>query len=55
MDREGLFRLDTTEDVKTWITNAAKSRNGTADLRHEGINIALDELEHRGELRRKTS
>lgn len=50
MDREGLFRLDSTEDIKDWITRAAKSTNGTADLRHEGINLALDELERRGEL-----
>ncbi|MFC6081667.1 hypothetical protein [Sphaerisporangium aureirubrum] len=51
MDREGLFRLDKTEDIKDWIIRGAKSTNGTADLRHEGINMALDELERRGELR----
>lgn len=51
MDRVGLFYLDSTEDIKKWITRAAKSTNGTADLRHEGINLALDELERRGELR----
>lgn len=51
MDREGLFLLDSTKDIKDWITEAAKSTNGTADLRHEGIDLALDELKRRGELR----
>ncbi|MFI7469973.1 hypothetical protein [Nonomuraea sp. NPDC049646] len=51
MDRDGLFRLDNTTDIKDWLTRAAKTTGVPEDLRHEGINLALDELERRGDLR----